>query len=651
MGERKIYGHIGKMLFVNLTTKVLEDKEIPLEWYADFIGGPALGARILYEYMPAGADVFGEDSMVGFVTGPYNNATMQFGGRYTVVSKSPVYNGWNDANSGGYFGPQLKKAGYDGVFVNGISETPVYIWIDDGKAEIRDASKYWGLCATEFEKAMFQDIGDDGIKMSFIGPAGEKMSHIAAVMNDGHRAAGRGGTGAVIGSKKLKAVVCRGKQKIELFDKAGMLEFNRMAVAHLKVHPAMGPMGTFGTTGGFLASTASGDAGVKNYSCSLEDVGMTAQDFDELGAPKLTQKYKSATFRCHSCALGCGAFLDIDDEKYPMKHVPRPEYESLGWWGPCLLVKDSVAVTKCNDIAGEYGCDTISCGGTVAWIFECFNQGLLTKEELGGIEPYWGDGDAAVAITQMVASQEGPLGEIFGNGSQYAADKLGKGHEFLFVASGIEIAQHDPRRAPGYDRTFQLDPSPGRHTKGGLAKANDQMTMEQKFDYRVTGFHDVSEICNTEFINSAGLCIFSIRLMPPGSIFDALKYVTGVGYKDPVRLRRYGMRAFTMRWMFNIREGLRRKDFTLSYRVGEFVFESGPLKGIKVDYERLGDNLYNAIGYDAEGVPRRDMLEFVGGMEHVIRDLYGEGGQAAAPSVMPPGTKIDDPKAEKAEKK
>ena len=618
-----MFGYARKMLFVNLTTGELEDKVIPDEWYHDFIGGPALGARILYEYMPAKCDVYGEDSMVGFVSGPLNGSNFFCGGRYSVVSKSPVYNGWNDANSGGNFGPSIKAAGYDGVFVKGISKKPVYVFIDSGKAEIRDASKYWGLESAAFEKALTKDLGVK-YSASYIGPGGEMLSPMACVMNDYHRAAGRGGTGAVIGSKKLKGIVCTGRTPVQLADRTSLIELNKQLAEFLKPHPMLANMRGAGSSGAFIPNLMSGDTCVKNWSVSLEETGKTAEDFSREGAPKLSADYMTEGYSCFSCPMRCGAFVKIKEGKYKTDDdvpVARPEYESLGWFGPGIMNEDPEVIIVCNHLCNEYGLDTISTGGTLGWVFECFNKGILTAAELDGIEPVWGNGDAAVALTKKICKQEG-VGKILAQGSRSAANHFGKGRDCLFTASGMEIASHDPRRAPGYIRTYQLDPSPGRHVKGGLAKANDRMPRELRYDYRITGYHDVQEMSVTEYINASGLCIFTARVFPGNAIFDAYKYTTGwdMSMRD---LRFFGMRSFTIRWAFNLREGLRRDDFEVTDRMcGRPPLEGGPTKGATLDEVRLGDNFYNAIGYYQDGTPYLDMLQFTGGLDCVIKDIY-----------------------------
>jgi len=622
-----MFGYTGKMLFANLSTGELEDKLIPEEWYRDFVGGPALGARILYEYMPGGADVFGEDSMVGFLPGPFSASNFFCGGRYTVVSKSPLYNGWNDASGGGHFGPMLKKAGYDGVFVKGISPKPVYIFIDNGKAEIRDAQQYWGLTTGDFEEALKRDLNCK-YQASFIGPGGEKMSPIACVMTDYHRTAGRGGTGAVIGSKKLKGVVCTGDTPVPLKSKDGVKEINKMLAEFLREHPMTHNMRSAGSSGAFLPNLMSGDCCVQNYAVSLEETDKTAEDFSRIGAPKINEEYLDEGYACHSCPLRCGGNVKIKQGQYlqyTQGEVPvgRPEYESIGWFGPGIMNEDPEALITMNHMCNEAGLDAIHVGGTLAWATECFNKGVLSKEELDGIEPFWGDSEASVALTKKICDVEG-VGEILSQGSQRAADHFGKGHEFLFVASGVEIAAHDPRRAPGYIRTYQLDPTPGRHTKGGLAKANDRMTKELRYDYRITGYHDVAEMCITEFINSSGMCVFTARVFPGRSIYEAYEHVTGYEMSSRA-LRFYGMRSFTMRWAFNLREGLRRKDFTITDRMaGRPPLKGGPTAGMTLDEVRLGDNFYNALGYYEDGTPYLDMLQIAGGLECVIKDLYPE---------------------------
>lgn len=613
-------GYMGKMLFVNLSTGAIEDRPLPKDVAKNFLGGPGLGAKILYDEMPGGADPFGPESMIGFVTGPLNGTKALFGGRYTVVSKSPVTGGWNDANSGGYFAPMLKKAGYDAVFVNGVSDKPVYIFIDNGKAEIRDASDLWGLTTLATEK-LLGEKHEGKINAALISPAGENLSLIAAVMNDGHRAAGRGGSGAVMGSKKLKAVVVRGNQKVTSADDAAMTATNKEISAQMKgpMAEVVAAFGTYGTGVGYTASVLSGDASVKNWAGS----GVT--DYPEevafpVGSIGL-DKYKTSKYNCSNCPLGCGAFLNVPSERWDLSHTGRPEYETQGSFGSQMLNGDAVSVCVANELCNEYGFDTISAGATVAWAMECYENGIFSKEELDGIELKWGDGDAIVAMTEKMCKMEG-IGKILALGSRKAAEVLGKGHEYLVETSGIETPQHDARLAYGLARTYQYDPTPGRHVKGGIGFG--VQVPPEGVDYSSTGPQDLEGTIGVELCNSAGLCLFGLLFcMPPDAMLKLINAGTGFNY-TPEELGALGMRMFTMRHAFNLREGIRRKDYNISKRIVESnpPFD-GPLAGRKIDHERLADNFFEIMGWNKEdAVPTKESLEKLGGLEKVIEDLY-----------------------------
>ena len=611
-----MFGYMGKLLFVNLSTGATEVRDLLEEDARNFLGGYGIGAKILYDEMPANTDPFGEDSMIGFVSGAVNGTGVLFGGRFTVVSKSPVTGGWNDANSGGFFGPALKRAGYDAVFVKGIAQKPVYIFIDDGKVEILDAAELWGKTTLQTEAVIEEKYGSKA-KSALIGPAGENLSLIAAVMNDGHRAAGRGGSGAVMGSKKLKAIVVRGNQEIPVFHKQAIQENNKAVLEFMK-GPGTGftnMFGNFGTGAGYVASTQNNDAGIKNWSSS-------AAEYDaDVANPVSSQgidNTKTKKFACANCPLGCGAFHDFPSERWDLKHSPRPEYETMGTFGSMLLNSDVESIFQSNNLCNEYGLDTISAGCTVAWAMECFESGVLSLEELDGIKLSWGNGDAIVAITEKIGKGEG-VGKILMLGSQAAADHFGKGHEYLVVASGIEEPQHDSRLAYGLARVYQYDPTPGRHVKGGMGMFVTHRSGHS-VDYRGTGYADMSGAANCETTNCSGFCLFGAN-NPPGIVKKQVEAVTGFSY-SAADWQALGLRIFNMRHVFNLREGLRRKDFTLSQRMYESnpPFE-GPIAGNMVNHELLGDNFFNALGWDMNMVPLRQMLSQLGGMDKPIQDV------------------------------
>ena len=618
-------GYCGKMLFVDLTTKNIEEHELPKQIARQFIGGYGLGARVLFEMMKPGEDALGPGNVLGFVTGPLTGTGAVMSGRYTVVCKSPVTGGWNDSNSGGYFGLELKKAGYDAVFVSGASNTPVCLHIQDNHVEIRNADHLWGLDVEECEKVLKEDLGKEKLRAAVIGPAGEKLSPIAAIINDGHRAAGRGGSGAVMGSKKLKAVVVHGTGKAPgAADPDLLKKANQYIVDTLKNGPmaevAKG-VSIFGTTLFTTASALNGDSPVKNWG------GIGVDDFGEETAKKFDgaytdPKYRVKKFSCSGCAIGCGAIYDVKTGKWPVGKTARPEYESAAAFGVALLNADIEALMKCNHMCNIYGIDTISAGMTIAWATECFENGVLTEEDTGGIQLAWGNAEAVVQAMEEMAYQRTEFGKTIALGSEGAAKKLGKGFEYLITVKGIELAMHDPRFAPGFSRTYAMDPTPARHVKGGLGLGQMLKGGDEKYHYEGTGPDDVKEVAFKEVMNASGLCMFNDLSGVEDMWGKLLEPVTGWDFGLEEQMRT-GMRIFHMRHAFNVREGWKPADNQLPNRcVGAPPMENGPLKGVTIDHKKLISNFFKAADIDENtGLPSKVSLERIGGLEVAIAAL------------------------------
>jgi aldehyde:ferredoxin oxidoreductase len=620
-------GYVGKLLFVDLTKGTLQEKPLSEELARNFIGGYGIGARLLYDMMKPGVDPLGPQNILGFISGPLNGTGAFFGGRYTVVCKSPVTGGWNDANSGGFFGPELKRAGFDGIFISGASDKPVYLFVKDGKAEIRDAKRFWGKDCVETEDALIRETGETKLRAAVIGPAGEKKSLMACIINDKHRAAGRGGCGAVMGSKSLKAIAVRGTGKISVAHPEKVKEINASILDFMKNGPAIELVKVFNTygTGGMTGGNAlSGDSPVKNWG-GVGVVDMGEESATKLGTFSFDAKYNVKKYACANCPLGCGAHYKVDDGKWPVGETDRPEYETLAAFGTMTLNDNVESIIKCNDICNRYGLDTISVGATVAWAIECYENGIFTKKETEGIELTWGNGEAIVAMTQAIADQTG-FGKVLALGSAKAAKKLGKGTEYLQTVRGIELPMHDPRFSPWFAKTYQYDPTPARHVKGGLGGADFPAPPEVKYKYEGRGAMDLGITCNTEIVNTSGLCVIGgLGSMPPDAAVRFVEAVTGWDFKEEDMLRT-GKRIMNMRYAFNLREGQKPNDDenALPNRcVGMPPLKEGPLKGITIDHSKMGIQFINSMGWDEETlIPTRESLESLGGMEDVIRDLY-----------------------------
>jgi aldehyde:ferredoxin oxidoreductase len=617
-------GYCGKMLFVDLTKGSHEVLTLTEEMAKQYIGGYGIGAKILFQRMKPGSDALGPDNILGFTTGPLTGTGALLSGRHTVVCKSPLTGGWNDANSGGYFGPELKKAGFDAVFIQGASKTPVYVWINDGKVEIKDAAHLWGKDVLETEAALKGELGENKLRAAMIGPAGEKVSLIAAVINDGHRAAGRGGCGAVMGSKRLKAVVVRGTGSVPVANPENLKAANQDILDTIKNGPAAhvaGAFSTFGTTMLTAASAVSGDSPVKNWG------GVGIIDYGENGGKNfdgqvMDAKYRAKKYACANCPLGCGAIYDVKDGKWPVGETGRPEYETSSAFGSLMLNDNVEALLKCNHICNIYGLDTISAGATVAWAIECFENGILSRNDTGGIELTWGNAEAIVRATQVMADQSTEFGKLLALGSAKAAEKIGKGKEYLVTVKGIELPMHDPRLGPGFARTYAVDPTPARHVKGGLGIQHMQTPDPSKYNVEGSGESDLRATVVQEIINTAGLCLFKDFTGVQNIAWKLIPPVTGWTFGEEEEMKA-GLRIYNMRHAFNLREGMKPADFKLPKRsVGEPPQTAGPLKGMTVDYKGFIRNFFKAIEWDeTTGKPSRSSLEKLGGMEDVIKSL------------------------------
>ena len=623
-----IYGYAGKYVIIDLTAQEYAVHDFDPDTLKNFVGGPALGAKMLYDMMPAKTPWDAPESIIGFISGPTNGTGPLIGARYTVVSKSPVTNMWNDSNSGGHFGPILRKTGFDAVFVKGISEKPVYVFIDDGKVTFHDASMLWGKKSEETELAIKMELGDEKIGIALIGPAGERKSNMAAIMNDTHRAAGRGGSGAVMGSKNLKALVCRGNFNVVPHSKDDIIALNKEIADWAKNGPladTMVPMfSNYGTGGTYEGAVISSDASIKNWGGTPDE--LTEEQIQAVGSAGMDKRWKKKKYVCNTCSLGCGAIYEIKDGRYPIHETGRPEYETMAMFGSGLMSGDAEMVNWCNFLCNEYGYDTISFGATVAWAMECYENGLFTLEEMGA-DLKWGNSDAIVKLSESICKASTEMGKILNNGVAAAVKHYNRGAEYAMHAGGIEVPQHDPRRSPGLARTYQYDPTPARHVKGGqgfLAAA--YLPPEEKYNYELpeNAQRDVEGVVTVEMANNAGFCEFAGVAIPPGVKAGLLSAVTGVDYTGDNEIKT-GKRSYTMRHAFNLREGLKREDNTIAGRVvGKPSMKAGPHEGITVDHEKLADLFFEAMGYDVKTmVPSKAVLEELGGLENVIAEIYG----------------------------
>jgi aldehyde:ferredoxin oxidoreductase len=614
-------GYMGKILFVDLSKNELKDEVLDEKLCRQFIGGYGIGARILFSRQKAGANPLGPDNTLGFLSAPFTGTPALSGTRHTIVAKSPLTGGWGDANSGGYFGAYLKFAGYDAVFFTGISQKPVYLFINNGKAELRDATHLWGKDSFQTEKILKSELGSNA-EVACIGPSGENLSLISAIISR-TRTAARSGLGAVMGSKKLKAVVVKGDMKVPLADEAKVKALRKEWQAKLGGHIEW--LKPIGTPFLVIPGVQSGDSPVKNWG----GVGaIDFPDFEPIGADAVIER-RSKRYACYLCPIGCGGYMKAGTGEYKYEAgVRRPEYETIAMFGTNCLNNNLESIIKANDICDRYGLDTISAGATIAFTIECFEKGLITKADTDGIEMTWGNHKAIVAMTEKLAKREG-FGALLADGVKVAAEKIGKGaDQYAMHIQGQELPAHDPKHAFFYATSYWLDPTPARHFVGselsdgpahpsGLLPEFDLKSFAGRGEARKIGsnFHQ-AVVCS-------GTCLFVYWAFPSvDPIAEFMKAVTGWEVTND-ELLETGERISNLRHAFNVREGLNPLKFKVPDRMlGRPPLKEGPVAGVTIDEDTMIKEYFNAMDWDLKTAkPSKKKLQELG-LEDVSKALW-----------------------------
>ena len=612
-------GYKGKILFVDLSRRKLSIEPLDKNLCRDFVGGYGLGAKILFDMQKPGIDPLSSDAMLGFVTGPLTGTSAIVGSRYAVVGKSPLTGTWGDANSGGDFGPYLKFAGYDAIFFQGISDGPVYLHINDGKAALKEAGHLWGKDSHDTEEILKSELGKD-TRIACIGPSGEKLSLISCVSNNKGRVAGRSGVGAIMGSKKLKAIAVNGKQVVPVAHKVELEEARKKYLEQLKTAIIYMLFQKGGTTSVLQALHMIGEAPTKNWG----GVGMVdLPDITAIAAQAMMDRTQRK-YGCWRCPISCGGIMKAGTGKYKYEAgVHRPEYETLVGFGTLCLNNDPESIIMVTDICNRYGLDTISAGTTMAFAIECYENGILTDKDTGGIQLRWGNNDAIVAMTEKMARREG-LGDILADGVKVAAERIGRGSEqFAMHVKGQEPGFHDPRANISYATAF-LEASPGRHTQGNESLIPQGLPLPQ-FDAKSCASRGQAHRVSSNYshaMNAAGLCMFVSLCMNASHVPDFLNAVTGSSYSLDDVLKA-GERIGNIRHAFNIREGIDINDIKIPQRIlGRPPLSQGPTAGRAVDIDTLRQEYFQAMDWDiTTGKPSKAKLIELG-LEDVARVIY-----------------------------
>ena len=645
----------GTILKVNLTEGTTTVERIPDEVYEAVLAGKGLGAWYLYKNIPAGADPLGPDNILGFCSGALTGTGALMTGRINIVCKSPLTGGWGDANCGGVFAPAIKQCGYDAIFFHGISEKPVYLYCDNKGAELRDATEYWGLDAVEAEHRIRDDATSKKKPcVAVIGPSGENLSLISGICNEDGRIAARSGVGAVMGSKRVKAVVLAGSKPMPCADpkavKALSKELGRKvnkmvvpsgigatlglggtALTKLPIFPMDGALTSiifreWGTPSNTPMAITSGDGPLKNWSAGPPEV--KGQRMALAYNPDKINKIETVKYHCYSCPLGCGGKLDISGIGYSEYYeTHKPEYETIQAFGPLCVNNDLNSVLYINELLNRAGLDSISVGNTVAWAIECYENGILTKEQTDGLELTWGNADAIIALTKKIIAREG-LGNDLADGVKRAAAKYG-GEDYAMHVGGQEPGMHDTRNDPQLGIHMVAEPAPGKHTIGmGIqygamslcdicSWAPPATVHDFADDFEPTEEMAMTSKANAAYsmlVDGAGGCYYGEMMgVHMWKLVEYLNAAAGWDY-DGDHYMEIGVCIQTIRQMFNIKQGYDPAAVVLPKRMqGNPPLKTGPLKGVALKNREQVSMHWKAFGWDENtGEPLKETIEALG---------------------------------------
>ncbi len=628
-----LHGYNGKILHVDLTLGKMHVEEPSWVFYRTYWGGGLLALYYLLREVPVGADALGPENVLVLAPSVITGAPYPGLSRFTVAAKSPLTGAFGEAQAGGWWGPELKFAGYDAVVVRGRSPKPVYLWIHNGEAEILEAGDLWGMFTADALDAIRAKHGDRLIRVAGIGPAGERLVRLASVIDDGHHSAARTGMGAVMGSKNLKAIACRGTMKPEYADPERIKEMAKNFARLVSQNADTSQLHRYGTSQYFINANRGGALPTRNW---------TAAQFE--GAEKVSHVPMDEELRvrqgmCYACSVTCKPILESDSPLKIDRRYGGPEFESMTSFSSIEGSDDLHVMAKATEMSNAYGIDSIGVGAAIAWTMECFERGLLTEEDTGGISYRFGDPQVILKTVEMIGKREG-WGEVLGNGTTYAARLMGRGTEQLDMSvKGQAFAMHEPRSKFGLGYHFALSPTGADHIQAehdgafdpglvGYTHKADRPSffMEQTYPLGILepvrslseGADKVRLFCylnfHFSFMDTLDICVFTtapVRITTFSDIPQLVEAITGWN-TSLWEIMKVGERRMTLARAFNVKHGFSAKDDMLPDRMFE-PQTSGPQKGIAIDRAKFSEGLrlyYEMMGWDREtGVPTAGKLE------------------------------------------
>lgn len=596
-----MFAWTGTILRVNLTSGSITREATNPELARQYIGARGLGTKIMQMEVDPNVDALGPDNKLIFAPGPLSGTFAPSMGRYDVVTKGPLTGAIASSNSGGSFGPELKMAGYDLLIIEGQAKTPVYLWIEDDKVELRDAGHLWGKWVPDTTDLVRAETNEEA-KVACIGPAGEKLALIACIMNEMHRAAGRSGVGAVMGSKNLKAIAVRGHGTIPVANPKAFNAAVMNARAKIQAHPV-------------------GGTGLKAYGTDVlvnilnEVGGLPTRNFrdgyfptaDKIGGESLSAKLLVRPKGCFACIIACGRVTKVTNPKFAGEGE-GPEYETAWCFGSDCGIDNLDAVTKANYYCNELGLDTISMGATIACAMDLYADGIISAKDTGGIALNFGDAETMVDLVRQTGLREG-FGDKLADGSYRLADSYGHS-EYSMSVKKQEMPAYDPRAVQGIGLNYATSNRGGCHVRGytispevlGVPVKIDQHTTEGKAEF-VKIFQDL-----TAALSSTGACLFTTFGIGADELAELLSAATGINYST-ADFMQAGERIYNMERLWNLKAGITAADDTLPPRILKDPLPSGASKGEVNHLDRMLPEYYELRGWDTAGVPTPAKLQ------------------------------------------
>ncbi|WP_187143740.1 aldehyde ferredoxin oxidoreductase family protein [Bacillus tuaregi] len=593
-------GWKGKLIRVNLINETITTEALDFREAKQYLGGRGLGTKLYINEVDPKVDPLSPENNLIFMTGPLTGTTATSAGRYEVVTKAPLTGTIGASNSGGYFGPELKYAGYDGIIFEGKAKKPIYLYINDDHIELRDASHLWGKEVPQTTDELLKETDEDA-RVACIGPAGERLVLFATIMNDKTRAAGRSGLGAVMGSKNLKAIVAKGTRSVTAAMPKEFMDACMDSLVKIKENPVTGAgLSAYGTEILVNILNESGGLPTRNWQESVFDKA------DDIGGETLADKYLIRNRGCFDCAIGCGRVTKLERSKYT-DFGEGPEYEA-GWaFGASCGVSDLQAVCEANFLCNELGMDPITMGSTIACAMELYEKGFATKKDMGR-NLLFGDSDAIVELTRMTGYREG-FGDKLALGSYRMAEEFGH-PELSMTVKKQEMPAYDGRALQGMGLEYATSNRGGCHVRGyltspeilGLPVKMDPLVTEGKPAMLKT-FQDLTAV-----VDSVGMCLFVTFAIGLPEISEMLRTCTGIDYSDEEVLQA-GERIWNLEKLINMENGFSKKDDTLPPRLLKEPITKGPAKGKVTELDTMLPEYYSLRGWDEEGVPSEDKKE------------------------------------------